>query len=39
VNLKRKTETVGAFTYDDILPRLRRELDALIEARTAAASR
>jgi len=39
VNLKRKTETVGAFTYDEILPRLRRELDALIEARAAAASR
>ena len=32
VNLKRRTETVGAFTYDEILPRLRRELDALIEA-------
>lgn len=30
VNLKRRTETVGAFTYDEILPRLRRELDALI---------
>jgi (E)-4-hydroxy-3-methylbut-2-enyl-diphosphate synthase len=39
VNLKRRTETVGAFTYDEILPRLRRELDALIEARAAAASR
>ena len=36
VNLKRKTESVGAFTYDEILPRLRRELDALIEARSAA---
>jgi len=36
VNLKRKTRTLGAFTYDEILPRLRRELDALIEARTAA---
>jgi len=35
VNLKRKTESVGAFTYDEILPRLRKELDALIEARTA----
>jgi (E)-4-hydroxy-3-methylbut-2-enyl-diphosphate synthase len=33
VNLKKKTETVGAFTYDEILPRLRRELDALIAAR------
>ncbi len=36
VNLKRRTETVGAYTYDEILPRLRDELDALIEARTAA---
>ena len=35
VNLKRRTETVGAFTYDEILPRLRRELDALIDARTS----
>ncbi|HUG52192.1 MAG TPA: flavodoxin/ferredoxin-dependent (E)-4-hydroxy-3-methylbut-2-enyl-diphosphate synthase [Vicinamibacteria bacterium] len=39
VNLKRRTEAVGAFTYDEILPRLRRELDALIEARTASLSR
>ncbi|HEV7500130.1 MAG TPA: (E)-4-hydroxy-3-methylbut-2-enyl-diphosphate synthase [Vicinamibacteria bacterium] len=38
VNLKRRTETVGAFTYDEILPRLRRELDALIETRVAAAA-
>jgi (E)-4-hydroxy-3-methylbut-2-enyl-diphosphate synthase len=36
VNLKRRTETVGAFTYDEILPRLRRELDALIDARAVA---
>ena len=36
VNLKRKTETIGAFTYDDILPRLRKELDALIESASAA---
>jgi (E)-4-hydroxy-3-methylbut-2-enyl-diphosphate synthase len=35
VNLKRRTVAVGAFTYDDILPRLRRELDALIEAKAA----
>jgi (E)-4-hydroxy-3-methylbut-2-enyl-diphosphate synthase len=33
VNLKRKTETLGAFTYDEILERLRRELDALIAER------
>jgi len=36
VNLKRRTETVGAFTYDEILARLKRELDSLIESRTAA---
>ena len=36
VNLKRKTETVGAFTYDEILDRLRRELDGLIAARVGA---
>jgi (E)-4-hydroxy-3-methylbut-2-enyl-diphosphate synthase len=34
VNLKRKTETVGAFTYDEILGQLRAQLDALIEARS-----
>jgi (E)-4-hydroxy-3-methylbut-2-enyl-diphosphate synthase len=39
VNLKRKTQTLGAFTYDEILGRLRRELDALIEARAAAVRR
>ena len=37
VNLKRKTETVGAFTYDEVLDRLRRELDQLIAARAGAA--
>jgi len=37
VNLKRKTEAVGAFTYDEILDRLRRELDQLIASRSAAA--
>ena len=36
VNLKRGTETLGQFTYDEILGRLRRELDKLIEERTAA---
>jgi hypothetical protein len=30
VNLKRGTEVVGAFTYDEIIPRLRQELDQLI---------
>jgi (E)-4-hydroxy-3-methylbut-2-enyl-diphosphate synthase len=38
VNLKRKTESLGAYTYDEILPRLRQQLDALIEERTAAAA-
>jgi (E)-4-hydroxy-3-methylbut-2-enyl-diphosphate synthase len=37
VNLKRKTLSVGAFTYDEILPRLKQELDALIDARAGAA--
>lgn len=32
VNLKRQARTVGAFTYDEILPRLKSELDALISA-------
>jgi (E)-4-hydroxy-3-methylbut-2-enyl-diphosphate synthase len=33
VNLKRGGETLGAFTYDEILARLKQELDALIAAR------
>jgi (E)-4-hydroxy-3-methylbut-2-enyl-diphosphate synthase len=33
VNLKRRTETVGAYTYDEILARLRQELDRLIASR------
>lgn len=37
VNLKKRTQTVGAFTYDEILDRLRRELDALIDTRSALA--
>lgn len=35
VNLKRGPELVGAFTYDDILPRLEDELERLIEERAA----
>jgi (E)-4-hydroxy-3-methylbut-2-enyl-diphosphate synthase len=35
VNLKRGGEAVGAFTYDEILSKLRQELDALIEQRFA----
>jgi (E)-4-hydroxy-3-methylbut-2-enyl-diphosphate synthase len=34
VNLKRGPELVGAFTYDDILPKLKLELDALIAIRS-----
>jgi (E)-4-hydroxy-3-methylbut-2-enyl-diphosphate synthase len=32
VNLKRKTEHVGTFTYEEIIPQLRNELDHLILA-------
>lgn len=39
VNLKRGAQTVGAFGYDEILPRLRRELDALIAAQDEPAAR
>jgi (E)-4-hydroxy-3-methylbut-2-enyl-diphosphate synthase len=35
VNLKRGPDDAGAYTYDEILPALRRELDALIAARAA----
>jgi len=30
VNLKRGTQSLGAYPYDEILPRLKRELDAII---------
>jgi (E)-4-hydroxy-3-methylbut-2-enyl-diphosphate synthase len=33
VNLKKKDVTIGAFGYDEVLVRLREELDALIAAR------
>jgi (E)-4-hydroxy-3-methylbut-2-enyl-diphosphate synthase len=33
VNLKRKAESIGAFGYDQILPRLRAELDTIIAAK------
>ncbi len=35
VNLKRGEESLGAYPYDEILGRLKAELDALIDARTA----
>ena len=39
VNLKKKTETVGMYSYDEILDRLRKELDALIDQRSSLAQR
>jgi (E)-4-hydroxy-3-methylbut-2-enyl-diphosphate synthase len=33
VNLKRKSAELGAFPYDEILPKLRQELDKLIAER------
>jgi (E)-4-hydroxy-3-methylbut-2-enyl-diphosphate synthase len=36
VNLKRQARSIGAYTYDEILPKLRQELDALIDARSPA---
>ena len=36
VNLKRASEPLGAFPYDEILPRLREELDAMIVRRAGA---
>ncbi|HYO25502.1 MAG TPA: (E)-4-hydroxy-3-methylbut-2-enyl-diphosphate synthase [Lacipirellulaceae bacterium] len=36
VNLKRRSETLGQFPYDAILPRLKAELDGLIARRAAA---
>ena len=35
VNLKRGTEALGAFPYEEILGRLKHELDTLIAARNA----
>jgi (E)-4-hydroxy-3-methylbut-2-enyl-diphosphate synthase len=34
VNLKRRTEELGAFSYEDILPKLKEELDKLIVTQT-----
>lgn len=39
VNLKRGSESIGAFGYDEILPRLRSELDAIIVQRGGNGSR
>jgi len=38
VNLKRGGEALGAYPYDEILPKLRTELDTLIAQRTANAT-
>lgn len=38
VNLKRGPISLGSFTYDEILPRLKQELDALIAERRGASS-
>jgi len=38
VNLKLRGNPLGAFSYDEILPRLKQELDSLIEDRSAACS-
>ncbi len=35
VNLKRGTESLGAYPYDEILPRLKQELDSLIEQKVS----
>ena len=35
VNLKRSSQPLGDYTYDEILPRLKQELDALIAERQA----
>ncbi len=35
VNLKRGPESLGQYSYEEILPRLKRELDILISSRTA----
>ncbi|MAF64971.1 MAG: 4-hydroxy-3-methylbut-2-en-1-yl diphosphate synthase [Planctomycetes bacterium] len=36
VNLKRGTETLGSFSYEEIVPRMLAELDALVRARAGA---
>ena len=37
VNLKKGPKELGAYPYEEILPRLREELDSLIESRSSAA--
>tara|TARA_R110002049_G_scaffold72490_6_gene187425 strand:- start:125076 stop:126224 length:1149 start_codon:yes stop_codon:yes gene_type:complete len=38
VNLKRGTEALGAFGYDEILPKLKQELDQIVEQKVTAKS-
>lgn len=38
VNLKRRAQAIGAYGYDEILARLKAELDALIDEKTAASA-
>jgi (E)-4-hydroxy-3-methylbut-2-enyl-diphosphate synthase len=38
VNLKKGTETIGAFGYDEILPRLKLELNQIIDEKSVAGS-
>ncbi|MBX7138338.1 MAG: flavodoxin-dependent (E)-4-hydroxy-3-methylbut-2-enyl-diphosphate synthase [Oligoflexia bacterium] len=38
VNFKRKGELVGAFSYEEILPRFKQELEALINAKRSGAA-
>jgi (E)-4-hydroxy-3-methylbut-2-enyl-diphosphate synthase len=39
VNLKKGPQELGAFPYDEILPKLKSELDALIQSRSEASAR
>lgn len=39
VNLKKGPESLGAYKYDEILPRLRSELDLIIEKKAAATAK
>jgi (E)-4-hydroxy-3-methylbut-2-enyl-diphosphate synthase len=36
VNLKRGPESLGSYSYEEILPRLRAELDQIIASQVAA---
>jgi len=38
VNLKKGTELVGAFGYDEVIPRVLQEIECMIEERSASKS-